>query len=118
MELSKNKYEKDTAVHSTDQDNCPVAQTLNLIQGKWKAHILYFLCRHKTARFGEIHKTHPKISKTMLSSVLKQLEQDGLVVKEQFNEIPPHTEYSLTEEGQRLMPIFNEIAMWGKKHFV
>lgn len=96
---------------------CPVTQTLNLIQGKWIEHILFYLCKKNSARFGEIHKSHPKMSKTMLSAVLKQLEQDGLVIRQQYNEIPPHTEYSLTEDGKALMPVFYEMFKWGDKHF-
>lgn len=95
---------------------CPATQTLNTIQGKWKKHILFFLCKKGSCRFGQIHKAHPQVSKTMLSSTLKQLETDGLVIRQQFNEIPPHTEYSLTEEGKDLMPIFFEMFKWGEKH--
>lgn len=98
------------------ESKCPVTQTLNLIQGKWVAYILFYLCKKKSARFGEMHKAYPKISKTMLSSVLKQLELEGLVVRQQFNEIPPHTEYTLTESGNALMPIFYEMFKWGNKY--
>lgn len=92
---------------------CPVTQTLNLLQGKWVEHILFYLCKKESARFGEIHNAYPNISKTMLSSVLKQLEQEELVIRKQFNEIPPHTEYSLTDAGKALMPIFYEMFKWG-----
>ena len=104
-----------TKADNSDSDSnseCPVTQTLNLIQGKWVLNILFYLCRTDSARFGEIHKSHPKMSKTMLSSVLKQLERNGLVIRHQFNEIPPHTEYSLTENGKALMPIFYEMFKW------
>lgn len=101
----------------SESSKCPVTQTLNLIQGKWVEHILFYLCKKRSARFGEIHKAYPNISKTMLSSVLKQLEQEGLVIRRQFNEIPPHTEYSLTDDGKALMPIFYEVFKWGTKHF-
>ncbi len=97
-------------------DNNIVTQTLNLIQGRWVQHILFQLCRRGTCRFGELQKALPKISKSMLSSVLKQLETNGLVTRQQFNEIPPHTEYTLTEQGKDLMPIFYEIFRWGTKY--
>ena len=99
-----------------DQTACPVTRTLNVIQGKWKEHILFYLSSKESSRFGEIHSANPQISKTMLSSVLKQLEADGLVIRKQYNEIPPRTEYSLTEPGKDLMPIFYEIYKWGSKH--
>ena len=99
-----------------NDDECPVIKTLNVIQGKWKEHILFFLCRNEHSRFGEINKAFPQISKTMLSTVLKQLEADGLVIRQQYNEIPPRTEYSLTESGKELMPVFYEMFKWGKKY--
>lgn len=98
------------------QSACPVTKTLNVIQGKWREHILFFLCQKECSRFGEISKAHPQISKTMLSTVLKQLEADGLVIRRQYNEIPPRTEYSLTESGKELMPIFYEMFKWGTKY--
>lgn len=99
-----------------DGEPCPVIKTLNLVQGKWKEHVLFFLCKKGTCRFGEIRKEYPQISVTMLTGVLKQLEADGIVIREQFNEIPPRTEYSLTEAGKALMPIFYEMFKWGKKY--
>ena len=70
-------------------------------------------CKKGTSRFGEIHKENPQVSKTMLSTMLKQLEADGLVIRQQHNEMPPRTEYSLTESGKDLMPIFYEMYKWG-----
>lgn len=89
-----------------------VERAFDVIQGKWKIHVLFWLCAKGTSRFGELHRALPKVSKTMLSSVLKALEADGLVVREQFNEIPPHTEYSLTPAGKGLMRTFYELYRW------
>lgn len=89
-----------------------VERAFNVIQGKWKIHVLFWLCAKGTSRFGELHRALPQVSKTMLSSVLKALEADGLVVREQFNEIPPHTEYSLTPAGKGLMRTFYELYRW------
>lgn len=58
----------------------------------------------------------PRITNTMLSSTLRDLENLGIVNREQFNEIPPHVEYSLTEKGKALLPVFTELAKWGENH--
>lgn len=103
---------------NNEKEGCPVTKTLDIIQGKWVEHILFFLCRNGTSRFGEIHKAHPQISKTMLSSVLKHLEATGLLVRRQYNEIPPHTEYELTDKGKDLMPVFYAMYQWGNKYLI
>lgn len=100
----------------TDQGNCPVTPLLQKLQGKWKSQILYELCIHDPARFGEIKKDLPGIANATLSNVLKELEEDGFIKRVQFNEIPPHVEYSFTEKGRDLMPIFYQIMVWGFKH--
>lgn len=67
-------------------------------------------------RFGQLQKHIDGISKTMLSSALKTLEERGLVIREQFNEIPPHVEYFLTEGGEAMKSVFVEIARWSSKY--
>ena len=64
-------------------------------------------------RFGELKKNINGITNTMLASSLRELEKDGLVSRMQFNEIPPRVEYSLTEKGQALLPVFYEMTKWG-----
>ena len=98
------------------QKQCPVSRTLAVLRGKWKEQILFFLCKKGICRFSEIHKAYPRISKTMLSSVLKQLEEDGLVIRKQYDEMPVRTEYFLTEAGQAFMPIFFEMFKWGLRY--
>lgn len=98
------------------RQNCPVNYVLNILQGKWKNHVLFEMCAHETVRFGELKKALPEITNTMLTNTLRELEADGLVNREQFNEIPPHVEYSLTDKGRGLMPIFYEIFVWGMKY--
>lgn len=100
----------------TDLGNCPVTPLLVMLQGKWKTQILYELCIHDTVRFGLLKKELPGITNTMLTSSLRELEADGFINRVQFNEIPPHVEYSFTERGRDLMPIFYEIMRWGFKH--
>ncbi|MCX2477960.1 helix-turn-helix domain-containing protein [Pedobacter sp. MC2016-15] len=97
-----------------DNNPCPVTATIALIGGRWKTIILYILSDH-TRRFGEIAARMPAISRKVLTEQLKELEADGLISRQQFKEIPPRVEYSLTELGQSLSPILDEIAAWGKE---
>ena len=93
-------------IRHRQKGNCPVTPLLQKLQGKWKSQILYELCIHDPARFGEIKKDLPGIANATLSNVLKELEEDGFIKRVQFNEIPPHVEYSFTEKGRDLIPIF------------
>lgn len=97
-------------------DRCPMRRTLELLSGKWRTHVIYELCRNKTCRFGELKKAVPRITNTMLSSTLKDLEQMGIIHRQQYNEIPPRVEYSLTDKGRALLPVFTELAKWGEKY--
>lgn len=98
------------------KEDCPVRRTLELLSGKWRTHIIYELCKHKSMRFGEIKKVYPHITNTMLTNTLRDLESMGIVHREQFNEIPPHVEYSLTKKGKELLPVFFELAKWGENN--
>ena len=96
--------------------NCPIHRALELFNGKWRTHVLFELCKKPSLRFGEIKKEIPNITSTMLTSTLRDLEEFGVVSRTQFNEIPPRVEYSLTESGQDLLPIFYEISRWSETH--
>lgn len=98
------------------KDDCPVHRTLELLSGKWRTHIIYELCKHGTMRFGELKKAYPHITNTMLTNTLRDLEGMGIIHREQYNEIPPHVEYSLTDKGRELLPVFFEISKWGEKN--
>lgn len=95
------------------QSNCPVRRSLEVLNGKWRTYIIYELCKHPSCRFGELKKAYPRITNTMLTTTLRDLESLGIITRQQFNEIPPHTEYSLTEKGKALLPVFFELAKWG-----
>ena len=94
----------------------PVTPLLVMLQGRWKAQVMYELCMYGTVRFGRLRKDLPGITSTMLTRALRELEEDGLISREQFNEIPPHVEYSLTEMGRDLLPVFYAIMNWGFRH--
>lgn len=96
-----------------EQGECPVTPVLVMLQGKWKNQILYELCMSDTVRFGQLKKALTGITNTMLASALKELEADGLISRKQFNEIPPHVEYSFTKKGKDLMPVFYAMMNWG-----
>lgn len=94
---------------------CPVTATIELIGGKWKAIILYTLS-NGTKRFGEIAVRIPRISRKVLTEQLKELEEDGLISREEFKELPPRVEYSLTDTGKSLAPILRELEIWGNEN--
>ena len=98
------------------REDCPVRRTLELLSGKWRTHVIYELCKKPSLRFGELRKAIPRITNTMLTATLRDLEGIGIVRREQFNEIPPHVEYSLTEKGRALLPVFAELAKWGETY--
>ncbi|MGG3573014.1 winged helix-turn-helix transcriptional regulator [Bacillus gobiensis] len=87
--------------------------TLDVIGGKWKGFILYYLLENKK-RYNELRRLIPGISQRMLTLQLNQLEKDGIVHREIYPEIPPRVEYSLTECGKTLRPIIIQMSEWGK----
>jgi DNA-binding HxlR family transcriptional regulator len=93
-------------------EDCSVKKGLMIFEGKWNTRVLYELILKNTMRFGELKKAIPEISNTMLASTLKGLEELGLVKRTQFNEIPPHVEYSLTTSGKAFIPVFDAIGNW------
>ena len=93
-------------------DNCPVAATLDLIGGKYKALILWHLSEKKL-RFSELKKVVQHATPKMLTQQLRELEAQELIHREVFPVIPPKVEYSLTELGKSLMPVLISIRDWG-----
>ncbi len=89
--------------------------TMSLIQGKYKMSILYALMEAGVIRFNELKKYIGTISYKTLSSALKELEADGLVHREEYPQIPPKVEYSLTERGRSLIPILDAMCEWGER---
>lgn len=92
--------------------------TMSLIQGKYKMFILYALAGYGVVRFNELKKYINTISYKTLSSTLKELENDGLIHREEYPQIPPKVEYSLTERGKSLMPILDQMCDWGEQNRV
>lgn len=96
--------------------NTGFSYTLSLINGKYKMTILYTLMEFGVVRFNEIKRYIEGISYKTLSSNLKELEGDGLVHREEYPQIPPKVEYSLTERGKSLIPILDQMCEWGDKN--
>lgn len=90
--------------------------TLSLINGKYKMTILYTLMEFQVVRFNEMKKYIGSISYKTLSATLKELEADQLVHREEYPQIPPKVEYSLTERGKSLMPILDGMCEWGEQN--
>lgn len=93
---------------------CPVETTLTLIGDKWKVLILRDLMPG-TKRFGELKKSIGSVSQKALTAQLRDMEQNGLVHREVFAEVPPRVEYSLTELGRSLKPILDAMWNWGEE---
>ena len=97
------------------KENCPVAATLELIGGKYKALILWNLAEKKL-RFSELRKTIQGATPKMLTQQLRELEAQNLIHREVFAVVPPKVEYSLTELGRSLMPILVSMRDWGSSY--
>ncbi|WP_244516726.1 winged helix-turn-helix transcriptional regulator [Alkalicoccus daliensis] len=89
---------------------------LSAIEGKWKLIILCHLGLKGTKRFGELRKLIPDITKKMLTTQLREFENNGLVHREVYPVIPPKVEYSLTDQGKSLFPILEALEDWGRKY--
>ena len=98
-----------------DLPACPVATTVGLIGNKWKLLIIRDLLTG-TKRFGELRKSVTGISQKVLTDNLRSLEQDGLVIRTIFAEVPPRVEYELSELGNTLRPIMDSMELWGKRY--
>ena len=91
---------------------CSVEVTLDLIDGKWKGVILYHL-QEGRLRFGELRKRLPRITQRMLTKQLRALEEDDLIIRKVYAEVPPRVDYELSETGQRLRPVIDALKSWG-----
>jgi len=94
--------------------NCPVTATMSVIGGKWKLLILY-LIYNDINRFGKMGLILKDISKQMLTTQLRELENDGIIERKIYPEIPPKVEYSLTEKGKALLPVIDKMRDWGNE---
>jgi DNA-binding HxlR family transcriptional regulator len=90
--------------------------TMSLISGKYKLIILYWLANYKVVRYNELKRCLGTISHKSLSLSLKDLEADNLIIRKEYPQIPPKVEYSLSPYGQSLIPILDDLCVWGEQH--
>ena len=102
-------------ISKKDMPECPVATTIQLIGSKWKLLILRNLM-HRPWRFNELRRSIGGISPKVLTDSLRSLEEDGIVVRTVYAEVPPRVEYSLSELGETLRPILTAIQVWGEEY--
>lgn len=101
----------------TEKDiRCPLEYSLDVFGGKWKSRIICALGMNTTMRYSELKRQLCNITDTMLANSLKEMLDDGMVIRAQFNEIPPRVEYSLTEKGISVIPLLFQINDWGYRH--
>ena len=99
-----------------DENSCPVTATMHVIGGKWKSILINAIYHTSPARFGELKRSVIGITQSMLTSQLRELEDDGIINRKIYAEVPPKVEYTLTEFGMTLGPIIQSMADWGVKH--
>ncbi len=99
-------------------DVCPLQYTLSVLGGKWRVAILCVLRTNGPTRYNELKRKVGGITNTVLATSLRELEEAGLVVRKQYNEMPVRVEYSLTERGKSLIPILDGMCEWGQIHRV
>lgn len=98
------------------EGRCPILHALDIIGGKWKLPILWHLSGQEAVRYNQLKRSVRGVTNMMLSKCLKELETVGLVVREQYDTIPPKVEYSLTPKGQELLPALKKLYTWGEGH--
>ncbi|WP_449018620.1 winged helix-turn-helix transcriptional regulator [Prevotella sp.] len=96
--------------------DCPIRNVLSRVGDKWSMLVLFTLENNNSQRFKELQRNIPDISQKMLTATLKTLEGDGLILREAFPEIPPRVEYSLTQKGQSLLPLINNLISWASEN--
>lgn len=96
-------------------EKCPMEIGINMIAGKWKVPILWYLLRGKI-RFNELQRSLSLITQKTLTQQLREMERDGLIRRQVYAEVPPRVEYSLTPLGESIRPIFDVLCKWGKEY--
>lgn len=103
---------------NTDREICGVEDTLGIFVGKWKPVILLLMMEMGTARFSEIQRTVPQITQKTLTKQLRDLEEEGIIDRVIYPEVPPRVEYSITDYGKTLQPLLNAMHEWGTAHIL
>ena len=96
--------------------HCPVRYSLNILGGKWKLPILCLLALGEPTRYSVIKRKLGDVTNMMLAQSLKELEAAGMVHRQQYNEVPPRVEYSLTDKGKSIVPLLVQFGTWGAEN--
>ncbi|WP_042220934.1 winged helix-turn-helix transcriptional regulator [Oceanobacillus manasiensis] len=99
-------------------DLCRVEDALSILVGKWKPIILLHLLQKGTQRFSELKRSMPGITQKMLTKQLRELEEEDIIARVVYPQVPPKVEYSMTDYGRSLEPILEAMHEWGTKHTV
>ena len=110
--MSMEKFEK----RIKSLTDTPFGYTLSMIGGKWRLVILYWLVEYDTIRFNELQRKIGTITYKTLSTELKEMEADRLIIRREYPQIPPKVEYSLSEKGRSLLPIMEIMCKWGTEN--
>lgn len=105
--INKSMYDSET--------ECPIIYALNIVGAKWKLPIMWYVLENKTIRYNELKRQVKGITNTMLTKSLRELEEHGLIIRNEYNTNPPKVEYSLSERGKALLPTFDALYVWGKE---
>ena len=97
---------------------CAVDYAFRRVGGKYKGRILWYIHEYEVLRFGEIRKHIKDITTKMLTQTLRELENDGMIRRKVYHEVPPKVEYTLTETGAEIIPFINHLREWGEKQMV
>jgi len=101
--------------HNIYETQCSVIYALDIVGQKWKLPIMWYLLKKDATRYNELKRKVKGITNMMLTKSLQELESHQLIVRTQYETIPPKVEYSLTERGKSLLPTLNELSAWGKE---
>jgi DNA-binding HxlR family transcriptional regulator len=99
-----------------DENTCPVTATMKVLGGKWKPILINAIYFTAPARFGELKRSVIGITQSMLTQQLRELEDDGIISRKIYAEIPPKVEYTLTDFGLTLSPVIQTLAEWGNEY--
>ena len=97
-------------------DREPFEYTLSIVSGKWRLKVLYMLACRETARYGEMKRSIEGVTHKMLTATLKELENESIVARREYPQVPPKVEYSLTAKGKSLLPLLQQMRDWGLEH--
>ena len=106
---------KESLCDSFGGEGCGLKRVIDLVGGKWKIMILCVINNIESVRYGDLKRAITGITNTMLANSLKEMVEDGLVIRTQYYEMPVRVEYSLTDKAKSLIPILLELKHWGEE---